>query len=32
MSDFKPSLPYTVSAEILQPEYTNVKGVKNASK
>ena len=28
MADFKPLLPYTVPAEILQPEYTTIKGVK----
>ena len=28
MADFKPSLPYSVPAEILQPEYTTIKGVK----
>lgn len=28
MADFKPLLPYTVPAEILQPEYTTIKAVK----
>ncbi len=28
MADFKPSLPYTVPAEILMPTYRTIKGVK----